>query len=358
MITSLSIKNFRGIKSLDLENFGQVNVFVGRNNVGKSSVLEAIAIALSAANRDPTQLKAIFGHVLKWRGWVGHTSLYSLFTNSQIPIELKFIAGGVPFVVTIMHPGNLTQLMETKSKLKLDTETLKNMLSESVEAISLQIKAGPLQRNAMVLVSGSGNMTVMTSEDEPYPVELPVEFVTPYDMVTPGFIETVFSKAFKVRAYSIALDLIRRAYPDVEGLSPVHEENGVLMYVDIKHAPKSIPYYSMGDGFKFLSATAFLVSSMKNGYLLIDSAEAFHHLASLRAMVRTLLEGSLKNNVQVFLTTHSLELIDMLLEEGIRMGINGRVIYMKRENGKLTHSIETFENAKELREDLGIDLRG
>ncbi|WP_238527204.1 AAA family ATPase [Saccharolobus islandicus] len=42
MINGLEIQNFRGIKYCKLEDLSQVNILVGRNNSGKSTILEAI----------------------------------------------------------------------------------------------------------------------------------------------------------------------------------------------------------------------------------------------------------------------------------------------------------------------------
>ena len=41
----LHIKNFRGIKDLSFERFGGVNILLGQNNVGKTSILEAIVLS-------------------------------------------------------------------------------------------------------------------------------------------------------------------------------------------------------------------------------------------------------------------------------------------------------------------------
>ena len=37
----LKIENFRGIKSLEINDLARINLFVGKNNCGKTSVLEA-----------------------------------------------------------------------------------------------------------------------------------------------------------------------------------------------------------------------------------------------------------------------------------------------------------------------------
>lgn len=44
MITKAEIINFRGINALTIEGFSRLNIFVGRNGVGKTSIMEAIAI--------------------------------------------------------------------------------------------------------------------------------------------------------------------------------------------------------------------------------------------------------------------------------------------------------------------------
>jgi AAA15 family ATPase/GTPase len=41
MLNSLEIKNFRSLESFQVKKLGQVNLIVGKNNSGKSSVLEA-----------------------------------------------------------------------------------------------------------------------------------------------------------------------------------------------------------------------------------------------------------------------------------------------------------------------------
>ena len=49
-IESFQLSDYRGMKCLKLNNLGAVNVFVGDNNVGKTSVLEAIQL-LCAPNK-------------------------------------------------------------------------------------------------------------------------------------------------------------------------------------------------------------------------------------------------------------------------------------------------------------------
>ena len=44
VLPNLEIRGFRGFRKLEVEPLGRVNLIVGRNNVGKTSVLEALRL--------------------------------------------------------------------------------------------------------------------------------------------------------------------------------------------------------------------------------------------------------------------------------------------------------------------------
>jgi predicted ATP-dependent endonuclease of OLD family len=49
-INELRINRFRGLRDLKIEGLGQVNLFVGKNNTGKTSVLEACSLFCDPLN--------------------------------------------------------------------------------------------------------------------------------------------------------------------------------------------------------------------------------------------------------------------------------------------------------------------
>lgn len=44
IIKSVSVKNFKSVKSATLSDCRRINVLIGRPNVGKSNILEALAL--------------------------------------------------------------------------------------------------------------------------------------------------------------------------------------------------------------------------------------------------------------------------------------------------------------------------
>jgi AAA15 family ATPase/GTPase len=53
MLKSLKIENFRCFKSFELQQLGLINLLVGKNNSGKTSVLEALQLFCSWDNLEP-----------------------------------------------------------------------------------------------------------------------------------------------------------------------------------------------------------------------------------------------------------------------------------------------------------------
>ena len=50
ILQRLTIKNFRGFDSLEIDGFSKINLFVGKNNSGKTSVLESIFLVIGMSN--------------------------------------------------------------------------------------------------------------------------------------------------------------------------------------------------------------------------------------------------------------------------------------------------------------------
>ncbi|MEM2261190.1 MAG: AAA family ATPase [Candidatus Bathyarchaeia archaeon] len=53
MLTQIIIENFKSIKSGEVSDLGKVNVIIGRNNSGKSCILDALCLAKYACGRSP-----------------------------------------------------------------------------------------------------------------------------------------------------------------------------------------------------------------------------------------------------------------------------------------------------------------
>ena len=75
-ITELDIERYRGIIGMDLREFNHINIFTGKNNSGKTSILEALCMV-----GDPIQLLSWFNisYAARFGGKSTYTELLRMF---------------------------------------------------------------------------------------------------------------------------------------------------------------------------------------------------------------------------------------------------------------------------------------
>ncbi len=59
LLNSLEIKGYRCFEHLTIEKLGRVNLIVGKNNVGKTALLEALSVYASAGDSDICRAPAL-----------------------------------------------------------------------------------------------------------------------------------------------------------------------------------------------------------------------------------------------------------------------------------------------------------
>ena len=98
MLQSLYIKNYRNLKELTLKSLGQITLLTGKNNTGKSSVLEAIAIYVAKGD-----IKMIY-ELLEEKGeYIRETGAKKNFTedNLKLLFNKHYIVGYSFFSFTL-----------------------------------------------------------------------------------------------------------------------------------------------------------------------------------------------------------------------------------------------------------------
>lgn len=118
-----------------------------------------------------------------------------------------------------------------------------------------------------------------------------------------------------------------------------------------------MPVYVAGDGFKRLLEIAANVCSVKDGVVLIEEPECFQHPRYLKELV-AILRDSVASGNQVILSTHSIELIDQLLQPTAGSSSDWPTVHRLRLTDNVLRSTTlSAEQALSAREDLMEDLR-
>ncbi|MBI2322923.1 MAG: AAA family ATPase [Chloroflexi bacterium] len=139
-------------------------------------------------------------------------------------------------------------------------------------------------------------------------------FFTPTELIIPSTFDHAYSFAYMSEAFSILLDALRALHPAIEDISPIRMgDDPWTTYVRLSHT--ALPIMVMGDGFK--AGFVILAYATRGGVLLLDAPDAFQHRKGLEVLARSLVHAAASLGSQVILSTHSLELLDLLISESV-----------------------------------------
>ena len=92
--------------------------------------------------------------------------------------------------------------------------------------------------------------------------------------------------------------------------------------------------------------------------MLLDEPTAFMHPGYIREFISFLIDYSVKNNKQVFISTHDIDLIEsVLIFENYKDDIQF-IQLLKNDFNEIIPEIYDFDSAKEEIETFKLDLRG
>lgn len=119
-----------------------------------------------------------------------------------------------------------------------------------------------------------------------------------------------------------------------------------------------VPLGAFGDGVKKSLSMLLPLASVRNGALLIDEFEVGIHYSVLEEVLTGLIIAAQRFNVQLFLTTHSLEAIDTLMAACEKAGEQDFITYrLKPGPEEVDVRRWDFEKLKSLRYELGTEIR-
>jgi AAA15 family ATPase/GTPase len=119
----------------------------------------------------------------------------------------------------------------------------------------------------------------------------------------------------------------------------------------------SVPVAFAGDGLYALVQLSLELASRPQGVVLLEEPEVHEHPAAIRQAVRAIL-AAVRRDIQVILTTHSLELIDALLAESSEADLERLSLYrLELDNGRLISVRKPGPDIAFARGEIEEDLR-
>ncbi len=325
MLNDITIQNYRCFKDFRIDRLARVNLIVGMNNSGKTSLLEAIYLFISQKSA------RTLGEILSNRGEVferfnlGITGkletlqLYyqvtNLFHNYQIEapqiINLKTTDTDTNPYLQIKLDENHFNNQIIENQAETDLTPYKLVLSFSSGKIILPVSEdGSIDEKFMQYFKLSPSFTRKVS----FLVDSPTSIFITTNNVSIGELAALWNRITLTPKEDKVIEALQILEPEIERISFTSQANingGILVKSRGKYP---IPLVSMGEGMRRILQIAIGAVTVENGFLLIDEIETGLYYQSQTDMWRFVLEVAKQLNIQVFATTHSWDCITAFQE--------------------------------------------
>lgn len=349
MLNSLYISNYRNLKELTIDSLDQINLITGKNNTGKTTLLETIALYASNGNFDTIlQLLNMRGDYYPSREETDKVkynmdALRALFTNRLFGFEDNKIQIG--------ELADPTAKLDSQKRLTLS-------FVRFIEEVSDSSTEGTISRRR--IVTGDLNEEVdykigfnVTSKEvnRLQPLEsirlrssLSSEKGLNYEFVRTGYIERennekLFDRIALTDKEPYVIEALKIIEPGIERLAFVekhsYERVAVVKLADSKDV---LPLRSMGDGINRILSLILALVNCENGFLLIDEFENGLHHQVQEQLWKIIFKLAKALNIQVFCTTHSEDCIsgfEAVLNTDTNQ-IKGKLIRLDAVNGVIS----------------------
>ena len=304
VLESLEIRSFRGFRHLKIDHLGRVNLIVGKNNVGKTALLEALR--LYAAKGSPQMIWEMVGidtYIIRSARLPTERKLsalkYLFYGRKDVkarddpkPIQIgpmnvpeERLSVGVGWdIVTINDshpagrrtPGFSVQIGSKPAFLyPLDEALLPELFEQQSQDINaFFVLSGGLSKNQAAMLWDSIALTPLQEE---------------------------------------VMSALRSIAPGVAGLNFVANDTYPLeriAIVKVTNIDDPFPLSNLGDGMQRMLGIALALVNAKDGMLLVDEIENGLHYSVLPDLWQMMFQLARRLNVQVFATTHSWDCIE------------------------------------------------
>lgn len=335
MLESLKIENFRGIKKLKIDNFKNINFFIGKANTSKTSLLESLYISLLKSPvaihiffflrnivRDDDLFEALFYDYVT-SNTIAFNSIMK--DRSTININIKMNHNDL-----FLAPQLLDKINGENIVNKLYFTISENNLEKEIFDIGINITNGNLKISPTYNINNDFNYSFITSEN------------ASFEMNISNNLKNIVEDNSKREFFKNIYQHFDKKIKDIRF-------SGNKIVVEIAGLGHTINIKSMGRGFQtYINILSSIISG--NKYIFIDEIENGMHFESIKTLLENILALSKEYDLQFFITTHNKELLEILnnclIEKDYKDMLSVYNVYYNKENNidVINYSQENFSN--------------
>ena len=333
------------LEDFEVTKLGRVNLIVGKNNCGKSTVLEALRVYAGRAN--PNLLQSV---LLEHDEFLSTSRIDGIEEDETSWLAVKHLFPGREFPrednkpieilsdsKTLLRIEHLFYYVRIEEEQDEDGGMLQRRTRELVNKSDSSISRDqPLRSTVRVNFGETSSRSEWLDLDEEAPrryssrpyrtwrisEELPPVRCShiPTQFVPPEVLADLWDATTLSPNEAVVLQALKIIEPEVQGLAFVKDPNALprtprsrdarVAIVKLKSKDMPIALNSMGDGMLRILQLILAVFPARDGMLLIDEFENGLHYSVQEEVWRMIFMLAKELNIQVFATTHSWDCIE------------------------------------------------
>lgn len=357
MLRDLTIQNYRCFEDFQIDGLEQVNLFVGNNNSGKTSLLEAIYLLV---NKDKEQalsqtiLNRIDFFDSNEKSYYAADNIFydykldipfpgiAIYQSNNNGIGINFDQKYNSLIYFNLEAPNYPETKYLWKKVvsfdigysdKLEYDAIPSFMYQRlsyidsrtdniIKELNLAQEKG-LEVADSIIISAMHYNKICSTENNYIAIERKknTNDIIPYDKQPQKY---SFLAANKISFNKLAVlwdsisltikeELVTKAIQILDEntlkIDFPSQRNSNLIRIKLKNQDNPVPLSNMGEGMYRILALAMSLVTAENGVLLVDEIETGLHYEAQTDMWRLILETAKELNVQVFATTHSWDCI-------------------------------------------------
>ena len=366
MIESIVIENLRGLKKCSIEGLTNVNMFIGKNGVGKSTILEAIYLASSTTEaydrlRDLGKIDYTVWRRCNRGSWDTHREILWFNKNieEEIRIELRFktqntLRFKIPYWASSARSALLEVLPEIA--LKAGISHPQGSLYLGWDQTYSSRLWEPRWKTPLRALSSEEFIKII------YPYEREIMYLKNIvfldSRIAINNIEKrVWKELLDKRLDKLVVGLIKEEYePTVESVG--YKPAGSDFVLAIWTPSTAIEVDGLGDGARMAILYASILALIKNTGVLIEDPEVHQHPGGLTTLMKFTLKVAKERNLQLFISSHSIELVNIVKRLCSELGLDVKVFFVDRDHDAGIANVRILESVDvEILQEIGLDPR-
>ncbi len=359
MLKVLRLDNYRSFDSYNISDLARVNLLVGKNNCGKTSILEAAHFLVSRGNpsilRQAAFRRGELNFVDEPRTRLANIS--HLFFGHRLALGENFRISSDDSYGTI------------SARLVADESSLFDAEYEDSPVAALKIEGNTIKELPLLPVRDDGSLLPFRLPRHlllasPSPKLPPVQFITP-DSLAFRPVQHMWDRVQIEGRESEVINAMKLIEGDLQSIHfltgdashGLSSSSWASVLLGFRGGGRRIPLGSYGDGTRRLLALSLSLINSANGFLLIDEIDTGLHWSVMEDMWQFVIAAALRSSVQVFATTHSLDSI-----RGLASAIESRpdlapYIGVQKIERQLDHGIHFAAEDVSIAVEQGLEVR-